>query len=110
MFVEAWDASIQCAEEKAGAIGGLMVSGHFRRLGEHRMASVEDSPADTACIQAFVKTETQQDEARLRRQTRSQIEVERLIDLLQFCDLLSLYVCCGWHASVQFPPGMDGRP
>jgi uncharacterized protein DUF3891 len=103
MFVEAWNASIQCAEEKAGAIGGLMVSGHFRRLAEHRLNAAEDSPEDTARIRTFLKNETQQEEARLRRQPRSRLEVERLVDLLQFCDLLSLYLCCGSHANVQFP-------
>ncbi len=109
MFLEAWIASIQCAEEKAGAIGGLMVSGHFRRLAEHRLKSVEDSPEDTACLQAFLKSEAQQEEARLRRQPRSRADVERLVDLLQFCDLLSLYLCCGSLASVQFPQALGSR-
>jgi hypothetical protein len=109
MFVEAWTASIQCAEEKAGAIGGLMVSGHFRRLAEHRLNSVEDSPQDTARIRKFVENEATQDAARLRRQWRSPSEVEHLVDLLQFCDLLSLYLCCGAHASVQFPRAIGSR-
>ena len=109
MFLEAWIASIQCAEQKAGAIGGLMVSGHFRRLAEHRLKSVEDSPEDTVRLQAFLKSETQQEEARLRRQARSRAEVERLVDLLQFCDLLSLYLCCGSRASVQFPQAVGSR-
>jgi hypothetical protein len=109
MFVEAWSASIQCAEEKTGAIGGLMVSGHFRRLAEHRLSSVVDSSEDTTRIHAFVKNQTAQDEARLRRQSRSQREVERLVDLLQFCDLLSLYLCCGSRACVQFPQPMGSH-
>ena len=103
MFVEAWSASIRCAEEKASAIGGLLVSGHFRRLAEHRLDAVEDLPEDTARIREFVENEATQDAARLRRQSRSQRDVERLVDLLQFSDLLSLYLCCGSHASVQFP-------
>jgi hypothetical protein len=103
MFVEAWSASIRCAEEKAGAIGGLMVSGHFQRLAENRLSSVDDSAEDAARIREFVKKETQLQEARLCRQPRTRFEVERLVDLLQFCDLLSLYLCCGSRASVQFP-------
>jgi hypothetical protein len=110
MFVEAWNASIQCAEEKAGAIGCLMVSGHFRRLAEHRLNAVEDSPEDTARVRTFLKNETQQEEARLRRQPRSRAEVERLVDLLQFCDLLSLYLCCGSGARVHFPQTMASQP
>jgi hypothetical protein len=35
--------------------------------------------------------------------------VERLVDLLQFCDLLSLYLCCGSHAHVQFPQAVGSR-
>jgi hypothetical protein len=103
MFVEAWAASIRCAEEKVGAIGGLMVSGHFRRLAEHRLNSVEDLPEDAARIQAFVDSEIRHDQARFPCQPRSRAEVKRLVDLLQFCDLLSLYLCCGSRASVRFP-------
>ena len=109
MFVEAWIASIQCAEEKAGAIGGLMVSGHFRRLAEHRLNSVADSPEDTARIHAFAENEARDNAARLSRQSRSCSEVEHLVDLLQFCDLLSLYLCCGSRASVQFPQAVGSR-
>ena len=109
MFVPAWIASIQCAEEKAGAIGGLMVSGHFRRLAENRLSSVEDSPEETTCLHNFVKNETGQDAIRLRRQSLSELEVEHLVDLLQFCDLLSLYLSCGSHAQVQFPQAIGSR-
>ena len=109
MFVEAWIASIQCAEEQAGPIGGLMVSGHFRRLAEHRLNSVEDSLEDTARIHAFADNEAREDAARLSRQSRSCSEVEHLVDLLQFCDLLSLYLCCGSRASIQFPQAIGSR-
>lgn len=110
VFVEAWSDSIECAEEKAGAIGGLMVSGHFCRLARHRLKSVEDSLEDSARIRTFVDNEIQQDEARFHRQPRSRAEVEQLIDLLQFCDLLSLYLCCGSRAAVQFPQAITSRP
>jgi len=109
MFVEAWIASIQCAEEKAGAIGGLMVSGHFRRLGEHRLNSVEDSAEDMARMHRFLENEAREGAARLSQQWRSCSEVEHLVDLLQFCDLLSLYLCCGSRASVQFPQAIGAR-
>ena len=109
-FVEAWTASIHLAQEKAGAIGGLMVSGHFRRLAEYRQDSVEDTPEDAALIHRFLANEVQQDEARFRRQSRSRPEVERLVDLLQFCDLLSLYLCCGSRASIHFPQKIASRP
>ena len=110
IFVEAWVASIHCAEEKAGAIGGLMVSGHFRRLAEHRLTSVADPPEDAARIREFVESESRHDAARLPRQSRSRQQIERLVDVLQFCDLLSLYLCCGSRASVQFPQAIGPRP
>lgn len=103
VFMEAWTASIRCAEEKAGAIGGLMVSGHFRRLAQHRANAVQDTSEDAARLHNFLKAEGHEDENRLARQARSQKEVDSLVDVLQFCDLLSLYLCCGSRASVQFP-------
>jgi len=110
IFVEAWTDSIHRAQEKAGAIGGLMVSGHFRRLAEYRRNSVEDTPEDSALLHRFLVNETQQDEARFRRQSRSRSEVERLVDLLQLCDLLSLYLCSGSRASIEFPQKIASRP
>ena len=110
VFVEAWVASIQCAESKAGVIGGLMVSGHFCRLAEHRLNSAADTPEDVGRIHAFVENENRRYEARLGRQPRSHSEVERLVDLLQFCDLLSLYLCCGSRASIDFPQMIGPRP
>jgi len=110
VFLEAWELSIECAEEKAGAIGGLMVSGHFRRLGEHHLASVKDSREDAERIHTFLEKQASCDEVRFSRQARSRAEVESLVDFLQFCDLLSLYLCCGSRASVQFPPLRGGRP
>jgi hypothetical protein len=109
LFVEAWTASIEYAEEKAGATGGLLVSGHFRRLAEHRLASVDDSSADTARLRAFVEDESRQDETRFQQQSRDRSAIERLVDLLQFCDLLSLYLCCGSRANVQFPQQIGSR-
>src|SRR5690348_2976247 len=87
-----------------------MVSGHFRRLAEHRLNSVADSLEDTARIHAFADNEAREDAARLSRQSRSCSEVEQLVDLLQFCDLLSLYLCCGSRAQVRFPQAVGARP
>jgi hypothetical protein len=33
-----------------------------------------------------------------------------LVDVLQFCDLLSLYLCCGAQDDVEFPQTFAGRP
>ena len=34
---------------------------------------------------------------------RSEGEVQHWTDVLQFCDLLSLYLCCGSRESVEYP-------
>ena len=39
----------------------------------------------------------------MQLQSRSEKEVEYWTDVLQFCDLLSLYLCCGSEESVEFP-------
>lgn len=110
VFIQAWTASIDCAEARAGSVGGLIVSGHFRRLAENRLNTAGDLPEDAASIHAFLENQRQRDEARFRRQPRSSADVERLIDVLQFCDLLSLYLCCGSLASVQFQQLIGTRP
>lgn len=110
VFVEAWAASILCAEENAGPLGGLMVSGHFCRLAQHRLNAAQDTPQDSGRIHDFLSKEARDDETRLARQSHSRKEVESLVDLLQFCDLLSLYLCCGSRAGVQFPQLIAARP
>jgi cell division septum initiation protein DivIVA len=110
IFVGAWAASIRCAEAKAGAIAGLMVSGHFCRLAQNRLSASQDTAEDAARLAEFVRNAAGEDERRFARQARSRHELDRLVDLLQFCDLLSLYLCCGSRASVQFPQLIGERP
>src|SRR5436190_1123591 len=42
-------------------------------------------------------------------QQRSYEEVRGLVDALQFCDLLSLYLCCGSREEVEFPQVFQGQ-
>ena len=44
------------------------------------------------------------------RQVRSQQEINHLVDILQFCDLLSLYLCCGARSEAVFPQNIASRP
>jgi len=41
-FVEAWTQSVQVAQT-VGPAGGIIVSRHFQRLAEHRLAGASDS-------------------------------------------------------------------
>lgn len=106
-FVSAWTASIDRAEQVA-PIAGVIVSRHFCRLGEARAESRADGAPDAQHLRAFLAKEQQRQE-RLR-QGESEERLEFLTDVLQFCDLLSLYLCCGAEQEVEFQQSFGPRP
>jgi len=99
-FLCAWRKSIESAA-KVAPIAGAMVSGHFSRLGKNRLESRIDSAEDRQLLVDFLDNE----QARQRRLLggHSREEFEFLTDILQFCDVLSLYLCCGATQDVEFP-------
>ena len=101
-FLSAWTQSIEIALSTSPA-GGYMVSRHFSRLGEHRLKSTQDPPADRARLKGFLDSEAGRQQKLTSKQSRSTDELETLTDVLQFCDLLSLYLCCGSLENVEFP-------
>ncbi len=101
-FLRAWNGSIESAEAVA-PIAGLIVSGHFRRLAQFGMSTGTYSDDDTQRVREFIAREEERQRRLLRLQSRSEKEVEYWTDMLQFCDLLSLYLCCGSQQSVEFP-------
>ncbi len=101
-FLRAWCGSIESAEAVA-PIAGLMVSGHFRRIGQFGMSTGTYSDDDMQRVREFIAREEKRERRLLGLQTRSEREVEYWTDVLQFCDLLSLYLCCGSEESVEFP-------
>ena len=101
-FVDAWTQSINIVQSISQA-GGYIVSRHFWRLAEHRMATPGDSEADRGRIGHFLEKETLRQRKLAAKQARSEAELEALTDLLQFCDLFSLYICCGARERVEFP-------
>src|SRR5260370_40165360 len=80
-----------------------MLSRHFQRLAEHRAGAAGDTERDCKKLQAFVTYESQRQKRLATKQSRSEKELELLTDLLQFCDLLSLYICAGARENVEFP-------
>ena len=100
-FLEAWEKSIEMGETVSAA-GGYVVSRHFWRLAEHR-AGVEESKPDQQRLELFLKKEEQRQKKLAVRQSLSIQQLEQLTDFLQFCDLLSLYLCCGTEQNVVFP-------
>jgi hypothetical protein len=108
IFLVAWRDSIAHAES-VSAIGGILVSCHFSRLAEHRLRTVEDTSENAEQIQAFLLCEAQRQKRLAESGKRSAQEIEILVDVLQFCDVLSLYLCCGARATVQFSQRFGGH-
>lgn len=102
-FLAAWEKSIETCQPISPA-GGYIVSRHFWRLAEHRVKSAGDeSRQDRQKLESFLKAEEKRQKKLAAKQSLSMESLELLTDLLQFCDLFSLYICCGATASVVFP-------
>jgi hypothetical protein len=99
-FISAWEKSIEIAES-AGPSGGYVVSRHFARLAEHGVDKYPEPERKKAT--QFLQQEAARQKKLAAKQNYSPAELEQLTDVLQFCDLLSLYVCCGARESVEFP-------
>ena len=101
-FLRAWQASIARAESVCAA-GGYIVSQHFCVLGEGRLNSRADDAANSALIRGFLAAQADRQHHLQAQSGRSPAELEDLVRVLQFCDLLSLYLCCGAADAVEFP-------
>src|SRR5258708_6583132 len=100
--VSAWVRSIEVALSVSPA-GGYIVSRHFWRIASHRFATANDSQSDRSVLQNFLDSESVRQKKSAAAQTLPLKDLESLTDLLQFCDLLSLYLCCGARDKVVFP-------
>ncbi|MGZ4841394.1 MAG: DUF3891 family protein [Candidatus Angelobacter sp.] len=99
-FLNAWEKSIDVAES-VGAAGGYIVSRHFVRIAEHGASQVPEGNRQT--VARFLKNEAARQRKLTAKQQHSVEQLEALTDVLQFCDLLSLYVCSGALEPVEFP-------
>jgi Protein of unknown function (DUF3891) len=107
-FLQAWVGSIESAETVA-PIAGLIVSGHFRRLGQFGASAGTYPETDSQQVCEFIAKEEKRERHLMQLQRRSEKEVEYWIDVLQFCDLLSLYLCCGSNETVEFPQRIEPK-
>lgn len=99
-FLRAWTGSIETAA-KFDPIGGYLVSRHFERL------SLRTEKNDTVKLEAFRKREKERQQRLKKSLNRDEAAMERLVDALQFCDVLSLYLCCGSCRTVKIEkPGI----
>jgi hypothetical protein len=99
-FVNAWEKSIDVAESVSPA-GGYIVSRHFVRIAEQSASRISESEREVEA--RFVQNESARQAKLAAKQKYNAKELEALTDVLQFCDLLSLYVCCGAQQNVEFP-------
>jgi Protein of unknown function (DUF3891) len=99
-FVNAWEKSIDVAAS-ASATGGFIVSRHFERIAKVNSSKLPEGDRQTA--ESFLRSEAARQAKLAAKQERPPEELEALTDVLQFCDLLSLYVCCGAQQNVEFP-------
>lgn len=101
-FLRAWAGSIDRSEAVCPA-GGYIVSRHFYALAEGRLAAAVDGAEDSARLRAFLQHETERQRRLPAQSGRSAAELADLLLVLQFCDLLSLYLCSGATDAVEFP-------
>jgi len=106
-FLRAWTSSIDSAE-KLSPIAGAIVSRHFCRLGQSRVESRIDGAESCTLLVTFLDCEEERQQRLLGGHSRE--EFEFLTDVLQFCDVLSLYLCCGAGEDVAFRQVFGGRP
>jgi hypothetical protein len=99
-FVDAWEKSIDVAAS-ASATGGYIVSRHFERIAKANASKIPEEYR--AISESFLRNEAQRQARLAAKQEHTPEELESLTDVLQFCDLLSLYVCCGARQNVEFP-------
>jgi Protein of unknown function (DUF3891) len=104
-FLPAWRASIQAAG-KVSELGAAMVGGHFSRLAKARLELAPNTAAEVELVTEFLNEQEQAQ--RKRSLTLSDTQVEEFVDLLQFCDVFSLYLCCGAQERVQLPQKLGG--
>jgi hypothetical protein len=97
-FLFAWTQSIEQVAART-ALGGAMVSLHFSRLAEYRLRMRQDEAEATRRLEKFVDSEA---DRRRGVVPPEDARLARLTDLLQLCDLISLFVCCGAEAAGVF--------
>jgi hypothetical protein len=89
-----------------------MVSGHFTRLARGRLQANADDDATQKMLRDFIGREESRQaqlEPTLEGSKAGFSEARGYIDLMQLCDTLSLYVCCGATSSVEMPQQFGGQ-
>jgi len=105
-ILRAWRGSIE-AGERASPIGGILVSEHFCRIGRAQLQVLK--AGDHELLSVFLRDESARQERLVARPARPRDEINQLVDVLQFSDLISLYLCSGCQQLVEFPQNFGGQ-
>jgi hypothetical protein len=108
-FLRAWTASIDRAEQVCPA-GGIIVSRHFWDLGDFRLKDGKLRESDRQLILKFQERERSRQQRLLPGCSDSSQRLDGLLEVLKFCDLLSLYLCSGAQQEVEFTNRMVDGP
>jgi hypothetical protein len=101
--VAAWTGSIDTAE-KVGPLAGYLVSRHFFAIFEQYEDKIQPFSGK------FRAQETARQERLAKKLGTDGAQAQRLLEALQFSDVLSLYICCGLAQSVEFSQRVSGKP
>jgi hypothetical protein len=107
-FLSAWSKSV-AAGQAVSPVGGYIVSRHFCRLAENLLASADKDKEDRQRLESFLSNEGRRQKRLAAQKSLAPQELELFTDLLQFCDLLSLYICAGAQENVIFPEYFGAR-
>lgn len=104
LLLDAWAGSINVSE-KVSAAGGYIVSRHFTAIAKAQAAKFTEQER----LVHFLRDEEKRQDRLAKKSGKEKDALDRLVEALQFCDLLSLYLCCGSRAGVEFPQKAGGR-
>jgi hypothetical protein len=99
-FTRAWTGSIHHAASLS-AVAGILVSRHFVSLGEFALRKF--GTQDEVGLRAFLDSEAARQKTLLGECGCSPKEFDEGLQALQFCDLLSLALCCEVREEIEFP-------
>lgn len=104
--VAAWTGSVEIAG-KSSPLGAFLVSRHFAAIAEAYRGKADAPTAKV--LDAFLAQESSRRQRLRRKIACTDAELDRILEALQFADLLSLYLACGLSGDVEFPQNVRGE-
>jgi Protein of unknown function (DUF3891) len=102
VFLKAWSGSIRAAADVSPA-GEAIVSRHFHILAERRLRAAIDPPETMDRLQDFIVEQAIRGVVLKNDISLSEVQLDCLLKLLQFCDILSLVICSAANGALDLP-------